>query len=106
MTATTAPRVEEQSPKKRVASGHLSPVVSRKRNRNGVFVEYPRVTNRVSKEEAFAYPEQYFWVFNYPGDSGKNRSKSVPRDRVGEVRRAIAAGRHYLEILEIIGRGR
>jgi hypothetical protein len=72
------------------ASGHISPTVQRKDGK-----EYPRVQGeRVSRDLAWDYPEQFVWLYNWCVQDGdgcwKNRSKRVPVGRIYSVRSAVS----------------
>ena len=97
--------VVHKSPKKN-PSGHLSPVIQRKKDKSGQIVEYPKVdSERVPIDLAWEYPHQFFWLYNWSvKENGcwKNKSKSVPRNRIWTVRSAIATNKPVSEILSLI----
>ena len=97
--------LDEKSPKKN-PSGHLSPIIQRKKDKSGQIVEYPKVdSERVPIDLAWEYPHQFFWLYNWSvKENGcwKNKSKSVPRNRIWTVRSAIATNKPVEEILKLI----
>jgi hypothetical protein len=87
---------------KRPASGSLNPTTQTKKGKT-----YPVVTGeRVPKDLAFDYPEQFCWLYNWAVQDSdgcwKNRSKRVPVGRVYSVRSAIKADKPVEEVLQII----
>ena len=104
-TLEKSAKLSQISPKKN-PSGHLSPTINRKKDKLGRLVEYPKVNGeRVSIDLAWEYPHQFFWLYNWSvKDHGrwKNKSKSVPRNRIWTVRNAIASNKPVDEILKLI----
>ena len=104
----TPPSGSSKSPTKRrgknkvPASGHISPTIQRKGGK-----EYPRVQGeRVPRDLAWDYPEQFVWLYNWcvQDEDGcwKNRSKRVPVGKIYSVRAAIASNQPVSEILSLI----
>jgi hypothetical protein len=102
------PPDESKSPTKRrgknqiPASGHISPTIQRKDGK-----EYPRVQGeRVPRDLAWDYPEQFVWIYNWcvADEDGcwKNRSKRVPTGKIYSVRSAITTNKPVEEILKFI----
>ena len=84
------------------ASGHISPTIQRKNGK-----EYPSVQGeRVPREGAWDYPEQFVWLYNWCVQDldgcWKNRSKRVPVGKIYSVRSAIASNKPVEEILKLI----
>jgi hypothetical protein len=99
------PPADQKSPKKN-PSGHIGPVIQRKKDKSGWIVEYPKMEGeRVPIDLAWDYPHQFIWIYNWSvkeDGSWKNRSKSVPRNRIWSVRSAIATNKPVEEILKLI----
>jgi hypothetical protein len=87
-------------------SGSLVPVVQKKRDKQGRVVEYPKVEGeRVSRDLAFDYPHQFIWLYCWAVENDgrwQKKSKSVPRNRIGLVKGAIAEDKPVEEILQLI----
>ncbi|NET90947.1 MAG: hypothetical protein F6K45_23115 [Kamptonema sp. SIO1D9] len=81
-------------------------MTQRKKDKNGVFKTYPHVDGeRVSRDLAFDYPDQFFWIYNYSikrDGKWKTQSKSVPRKKLWSVRSAIAEGKPVSYVLDLI----
>ena len=85
-------------------TGCLERYTSKKKNKAGVVIEYPKI-NALTRDESI--DEDWNWRYKYAikeevAGKWKNKSKSVPLDKLPSVRAAIALDATLLTILRLI----
>ncbi|MDJ0583003.1 hypothetical protein [Crocosphaera sp.] len=98
----SAGTIKEISPKKN-SSGSLYPFIQNKTNKNGEVKTYPKVKDGSTRDPN--NPDHWFWAYCWDekvNDKWKTKKRSVKRERLADVKKAISNNLPVEEILKLI----